>query len=90
MVRDRDRRTRERLEEEWSLRVGAEALDALDRALRDVLESPGLPATLDPAPVDWRAQGRYRRLTELFVADPAGHLPRFPVMLHRGGYPDGS
>lgn len=45
---------------------------------------------LAPDPASWRAHKRYARLTEAFVADPSAALPRYPMVLHRGGYPDGS
>jgi len=44
--------------------------------------SQGLPpifAGLEPYPDNWRASIR-----------PAGTLPWYPMVLHRGGYPDGS
>jgi hypothetical protein len=28
--------------------------------------------------------------TDAVLADPYARLPRYPMVLHRGGYPDGS
>ncbi|MCU1529183.1 MAG: MarR family transcriptional regulator [Frondihabitans sp.] len=90
LVREADRRILGVVESDWSGRVGAPALGELEAALHDVLASPALPAALSPRPGLWRTQGRYQRLTEAFVSDPAGRLPHHPVLLHRGGFPDGS
>ena len=64
-------------------------LDSLSPVLRASLEpltagqSPGQPPVLfggiEPYPDNWRAS----------VRRPAT-LPHFPMVLHRGGYPDGS
>jgi hypothetical protein len=43
-----------------------------------------------PDPGGWRAHPPYQRLTEAMIADPAGSLPHYPMVSHRGGYPDGS
>jgi hypothetical protein len=59
-----------------------DALDAFDPAR--------LADGLRPSPEGWRAQPPYRRWTEQVLADPAGTLPHYPMVLHRGGFPDGS
>jgi len=42
-------------------------------------------------PVDgWRARKPYVAQTEAFIADPGAALPHFPMILHRGGWPDGA
>ena len=54
---------------------------------------PGRPlisAGLVPHPDGWRANPPYARLTQAMIADPAGALPHYPMVSHRGGYPDGS
>ena len=55
---------------------------------------PGQPAKvslgLRPYPDGWRASKPYAAQTERFLNDPGGQLPRYPMVLHRGGYPDGS
>ena len=43
-----------------------------------------------PHPDGWRANPPYARLTQAMIADPAGALPHYPMVSHRGGYPDGS
>ncbi len=43
-----------------------------------------------PYPGGWRAHPPYLRLTQAMIADPAGTLPHYPMVSHRGGYPDGS
>ena len=69
-------RCEERLE-----RVDPEAFGVIRDALRPLAEGspPPLHAGLVPYPEGWRAG----------VRAPAT-LPRFPMVLHRGGYPDGS
>ncbi|MGZ4179802.1 MAG: hypothetical protein ACXVUL_03825 [Solirubrobacteraceae bacterium] len=68
----------------WRERFGGEAVDEL----RETLELLAIPtangrpplfAGIEPYPDGWRAAGRKRQ-----------HLPHFPVVLHRGGFPDGS
>ena len=44
---------------------------------------------LHPPTTGWRATGPYRAQTAAIVADPAAALPWFPMVSHRGGYPDG-
>jgi hypothetical protein len=46
--------------------------------------------TLTPHPQAWRAQNPYAAQTERMLADPRAALPHFPIVTHRGGYPDGS
>jgi DNA-binding MarR family transcriptional regulator len=72
------------LEERWNARTGAEATSTL-RASLEALAGDGtrsgspLFQGLDPYPEGWRAKVR-----------PASTLPHFPMVLHRGAYPDGS
>jgi len=71
------------IEEAWRVRVGIDAIAGLRASLEGLIE----PATersplfrgLEPHPDGWRAS----------VPRPAT-LPYFPMVLHRGGYPDGS
>jgi DNA-binding MarR family transcriptional regulator len=51
---------------------------------------PLISAGLVPGPDGWRANPPYARLTQAMIADPAGALPHYPMVSHRGGYPDGS
>ena len=68
----------------WRARYGADLLDELGAPLEAVVgdgtyaASPLAPG-LVPRPDDWRA--RIRRPET---------LPHYPMVLHRGGYPDGS
>jgi DNA-binding MarR family transcriptional regulator len=72
------------LEERWRGRTGPEALSALRTGLEGLAgdgtrqDSP-LFQGLEPYPEGWRAK----------VSAP-DTLPHFPMMLHRGGFPDGS
>ncbi|MGZ4196044.1 MAG: hypothetical protein ACXVUE_13065 [Solirubrobacteraceae bacterium] len=72
------------IELRWRERFGVEAVDEL----RETLELLAIPtangrpplfAAIEPYPDGWRAAGRRRQ-----------HLPHFPVVLHRGGFPDGA
>jgi hypothetical protein len=53
-------------------------------------DQAGPSAGLVPHPGGWRAGPPYARLTQAMIADPAGALPHYPMVSHRGGYPDGS
>jgi methyltransferase (TIGR00027 family) len=72
------------IEERWRERFGADAITALRQPLEALATGseghpPPLFAGLEPYPDGWRAR----------VAPP-GVLPYYPMVLHRGGYPDGS
>ncbi len=49
-----------------------------------------LCAGLRPYPDGWRARKQYVKQTDAMIDDPAGRLPHYPMVLHRGGWPDGS
>jgi methyltransferase (TIGR00027 family) len=71
-------------EERWRERFGTDAIGALRQPLENLAtgsegHAPPLFAGLQPYPDGWRARVR-----------PAAVLPYFPMVLHRGGYPDGS
>lgn len=72
------------IELRWRERLGIEAVDELRETL-ELLSIPGangrppLFAGIEPYPDGWRAAGRKRQ-----------HLPHYPVVLHRGGFPDGA
>jgi hypothetical protein len=80
----------------WRARFGDAVIEGLAGALRSLYagkDGPGPPlisAGLDPDSDGWRAHPPYARLTEAMIADPAGTLPHYPMVSHRGGYPDGS
>jgi DNA-binding MarR family transcriptional regulator len=70
------------IEERWQARFGEDAIrklrDSLERLAGDPTASP-LFRGLEPHPGGWRASVR-----------KPGTLPHYPMVLHRGGYPDGS
>jgi hypothetical protein len=66
-----------------------------DPALRAALEAvvsqrEALAAGLVPPPGGWRGEQPYLAQTRRVLADPAAALPWHPMVLHRGGWPDGS
>jgi hypothetical protein len=72
------------IEERWIRHLGQSVMRQLRESLASLVEgSGGLPSRLlqaiDPYPDNWRAA----------VPRPQT-LPHFPMVLHRGGYPDGS
>ncbi len=72
------------IEQRWRERFTGGAIDALRTSLEALATAPdGAPpplfAGLEPYPDNWRA----------VVRRPAA-LPHYPMVLHRGGYPDGS
>jgi hypothetical protein len=71
------------VEDGWRVRYGPGAVGALRQALRPLVGEPSAPsplfAAIEPYPEGWRAS----------VRRPAT-LPHYPMVLHRGGYPDGS
>jgi DNA-binding MarR family transcriptional regulator len=84
------------VEASWADRFGPAEIDGLAGALHDLLTRPGqdgtplMAAGLHPPPGGWRSQRPYLSQTEAVLRDPAGALPRHPMVLHRGGFPDGS
>jgi DNA-binding MarR family transcriptional regulator len=103
---ERGRRSRDgraalaaRVEAGWQDRFGAQAVGRLRDALGAATASqcagdsgaaPTLALGLKPYPDGWRSRPPYLAQTKAVLADPAGALPRHPMVLHRGGYPDGS
>ncbi len=78
------RRLLDATEVSWATTYGA-ALDDLRGALEPlvgdgILASSPLAGGLEPYPDNWRAALRHAPAT----------LPHYPMVLHRGGYPDGS
>jgi hypothetical protein len=62
----------------------------LRTALDAVLDSPAFAAGMRPPSEGWRARPPYLAQTERLLADPRAALPRHPLVLHRGGFPDGA
>ena len=72
------------IEQRWHDRFAAGAVGALRASLEALAIAPGggpppLFEALEPYPDNWRAS----------VPRPV-ILPHYPMVLHRGGYPDGS
>jgi methyltransferase (TIGR00027 family) len=68
-------------EDRWRDRFGRDPIGALRRPLEALAlgQPPPLFQGLEPYPDNWRASVR-----------PPRTLPYYPMVLHRGGYPDGS
>ncbi len=70
----------------------AEHDDAPVRATLQALlsDTDALRAGLRPSANGWRNTKPYVAQTRRLIADPTGALPWHPMVLHRGGWPDGS
>jgi hypothetical protein len=62
----------------------------LRKAMQAILDQRALSEGLHPYPEGWRARKRYVEQTDAVIDDPVGRLPHYPMVLHRGGWPDGS
>ena len=71
-------------------RIGKQWDAGLRTSLEHILGHPHLSAGLQPYPAGWRASKPYAQQTGAVLADPRGALPHYPMVLHRGGWPDGS
>jgi hypothetical protein len=83
------------VEARWRDRFGAAAIDDVRASLHARFDHPTgqesrLGQGLVPYATGWRAKQPYLAQTEAFVRDPVAALPHYPMVLHRGGYPDGS
>ena len=83
-AQDLYRRILSAVEKRWTERCGSERLEKLRTALERLVgkgtaEASPLLKGLEPYPDGWRAK----------LKTPET-LPHFPMVLHRGGYPDGS
>jgi DNA-binding MarR family transcriptional regulator len=72
------------VEDHWTQRFGGDTIGALRESLEVLAvradgQPPPLFEALEPYPDNWRALVR-----------PPRTLPNYPMVLHRGGYPDGS
>ena len=63
------------------------AREPLARILSD---TPAMADALQPHPESWRASSKYAAQTKRMLANPRAALAHFPIVTHRGGYPDGS
>ena len=80
----------DQVEKAWRTRFGAGDVGRLRSSLESVLTHPDLSRGLHPHPGGWRASKPYLERTEAMVEDPRSALPHYPMVLHRGGWPDGS
>lgn len=83
------------LENDWNTRYGKDEVGAVRERLQHILDQPGgedgpLSSGLVTPPGGWRGTGRYKPLTAAFIDRPSEALPTYPMVLHRGGWPDGS
>jgi hypothetical protein len=83
------------VDQRWRARFGPAGIDTLRRSLLSVTGQrdggrPRLAVGLQPYPDGWRARGPYLRQTTAVLNDPGAALPHCPMVLHRGGWPDGS
>jgi hypothetical protein len=79
------------IEQRWRDEHGEAAVDRLAAALEALrADEQHWVAAVTPPEAGWRWASRYRRQTEARREDPLGRLPWHPMVLHRGGYPDGS
>ena len=76
--------------ERWRDRLGARALAALAAALDTILAARAFAQGLEPPSGCWRGRTPHATATARLLADPRAALPQHPLMLHRGGFPDGS
>jgi hypothetical protein len=86
----RHRRLHARIERDWATRYGSDVVEGLRRSLERVLDHPAFPEGLHTPPGGWRSSSRYRAQTDALTSDPRAALPHAPMVLHRGGWPDGS
>jgi DNA-binding MarR family transcriptional regulator len=75
----------EAVEQRWRARLGT----TFDRLRAAMITGERLALGLHPYPEGWRARNPYRARTKAVLADPATALAQYPMVLHRGGYPDG-
>jgi hypothetical protein len=82
------------VEQRWRDRFGADLITELASSLRALFTHQDgrqrIAAGLVPHPDGWRAHPPYLSRTQAMVDDPAGTLPHYPMVSHRGGFPDGS
>ena len=89
------RRLLAQTDERWVTRYGRADVDRLRSALTAVLSAKvgdhsKLAEGLAPYDDGWRAHPPYANLTKAMLADPLAVLPHYPMVSHRGGFPDGS
>ena len=79
------------IESGWKKRFGAAEIRRLRAALQGVLDQrEQLSHGFILAPDGWRASKPYLQHTRAVIDDPTARLPHYPMVLYRGGWPDGS
>lgn len=77
--------------DDYRRRIVLPADEPLRGALSVVLEQgEALSACFAPPDGCWRGEKPYLTQTRRLMADPTGTMPWHPMVLHRGGWPDGS
>jgi hypothetical protein len=89
-ARARSPRVHAAIEAAWAERYAEAEFGRFRMALDSVLDHADLATGLRPLPGGWRASKPYLSHTETLLRDPRGTLPHYPMVLHRGGWPDGS
>jgi DNA-binding MarR family transcriptional regulator len=94
-ARDHSIRLLTGVETEWENRLGQTSVAGLAESLTRILgRREGdrwlLAQGLIPYAEGWRATRPYRMQTEAMMTDPMKALPHYPLVTHRGGWPDGS
>jgi hypothetical protein len=90
-VRDATAAVHETVLRDWEERFGGTTVARLHAAASALLEPrEGIARGLEPYPEGWRAERKYLPRTEAMLDDPSTGLPQYPMVLHRGGWPDGS
>lgn len=82
-------------EERLTARFGQAEIARLRALLRGIAERRVgdkfvLAQGLQPPPGGWRGRKPYLTQTLAVLRDPTAALPHYPMVLHRGGWPDGS
>jgi hypothetical protein len=84
------RDTQSELHAQVERELGRERVARARSALEAVLGHPDLAEGLRAPAGGWRASRPYAAQTERRLSDPRAELPHYPLVLHRGGWPDGS
>lgn len=78
------------VERTWTERFGADLITAVRHSAEALLGHAAFAQGLKTPEGGWRGTGRYKPLTAAFIDRPREALPQYPMVLHRGGWPDGS
>ena len=74
----------------WTERFGADLITLVRHSAEALLGHAAFAQGLQTPEGGWRGTGRYKSLTAAFIDRPKEALPQYPMVLHRGGWPDGS